>query len=656
MAILTLPGIYDGMISLPIDAHIDEILTLARERRRLVLVAPPGSGKTTRVAPALATSGLLTRANPAVVMLQPRRVAARASARRIADERGWTLGQQVGYQIRGERRISAGTIVRVVTEGILTKQLLADPFLERVGAVILDEFHERSLHCDLAFALIKEVVDSVRENLIVIVMSATLDAGPIAAFLGDGPIVQVEGRVFPVGVEYVSLDAKMPLAERVRSAVQRTVEAVPGDRGDILVFLPGVEEIRRSGRALSELAERNDFLVLPLHGSLAAEAQDRAMRRSDRRKIVLATNVAETSLTIDGVTTVIDSGFARFARHDASRGLDRLELGRISRASADQRAGRAGRTAPGRCLRLWPEREDRGRPAFDEPEIRRVDLSSTILTVKAWGRNDPSQFGWFEPPPVESITGACRVLGLLGALDASGAITPLGRELLDLPLSPRLGRLLIASAGRGRLEDGAALAAILSEKDMMLPTFRLGSEVSRREVERGPSDLLARLDALDEACRARFSSTLRERGIDPSAARRISEVRDDLVRLGKRSLRIGDSEPGDDLLLGLPLLAYPDRVCRRRGRGLSTGLMVGGRGVRLDDDSLVRDAEFFLAIDPREGRGTGDARRAFASPAPSTRNGFSNSFPSPSIARVLSPSTKLAAGPCALKRRNITIS
>ena len=616
MAISAESVIYDVMQTLPIDAHIDEILTLARERRRLVLVAPPGSGKTTRVAPALARSGFLTGANRAVLMLQPRRVAARASARRIADENGWILGEEVGYQIRGERRISARTIVRVATEGILTKQIVADPFLEGVGAVILDEFHERSLHCDLALALVREAADSVREDLIVIVMSATLDAGPIAAFLGDCPIVRVDGRAFPVEVEYVSNDAKTPLAERLRSAVCRTIETMPRDRGDILVFLPGVEEIRRAGMALSEIAGRENLLVLPLHGSLPGDEQDRALRPSDRRKVVLATNVAETSLTIDGVTTVIDSGLARFARHDASRGLDRLELGWISRASADQRAGRAGRTAPGRCLRLWPQREDRGRAAFDEAEIRRVDLSSTVLTLKAWGQRDPSAFGWFEPPATESLDAASRILGLLGALDESGAISRIGRELLSLPLPPRLGRLLLAAAGRDRLEDGAALAALLSEKDVMPPAHRRGPDLPQHNIERGRSDLLARLDALNEARSARFSPTLRDRGIDPHAARRVVEVREELIRLGRRLPRDGASrEPDDELLLALALLAYPDRVCRRRSEGLATARMVGGRGVRLEPDSRVRDAEFFVAIDPREAPGGGgrEARVRIAS-------------------------------------------
>ncbi len=592
------------MNSLPIDAHLDEIIATARSARRLVLTAPPGSGKTTRVAPRLALSAFAGQANRAVLMLQPRRVAARASAARIADEHGWTLGEEVGYQVRGERRISRRSIVRVATEGILTRQVLADPFLEGIGAVILDEFHERSIHTDLALALLREVADSVRDDLILIVMSATLDANPVSEFLGGCPIVRVEGRSYPVENDYDAGGPKNTLPDRVHSAVSRVIETAPHDQGDVLVFLPGVEEIRRSGRLLATLAERHDLLVLPLHGRLTSQEQDRAIRPADRRKVVLSTNVAETSLTIDGVTTVIDSGLARFAKHDSARGLDRLELGWISRASADQRAGRAGRTAPGRCLRLWPEREDRGRAAFDEPEIRRVDLTSTVLTLKSWGTADVAGFGWFEAPPTNSIEASLKLLETLGALDSENRMTSFGHELLAIPAHPRLARLLQAAAGRGRLAEGAAVAAILSEKDILPPADREKPTSKQGESVRGDSDLLQRLDLLDRAERERFTPRLREAGIDPSAARRASEVRDDLIRLGRRLFANEPREDGDEILLALALLAYPDRVCRRRGEGLATARMVGGRGIRLDPSSVVRDAEFFLAIDPRDAKGS----------------------------------------------------
>lgn len=600
---------------LPIDARLDEIAALAGVHRRLVLTAPPGSGKTTRVAPRLATAGLFDASHRSVLMLQPRRVAARASAQRIAEENGWTLGEEVGYQVRGEKRVSSRSIIRVATEGILTRQLVADPFLEGVGAVILDEFHERSIHTDLALALLREVADSVRDDLVLIVMSATLDAEPIARFLGNCPVLCVEGRSFPVEVLYDAPHEKNALWDRVASAVAKVTEdAGASDRGDILVFLPGVEEIRRTGRALTTLAERSNLLVLPLHGSLSSSEQDLALRPASRRKVVLATNVAETSLTIDGITTVIDSGLARYARYDAARGLDRLELGWISRASADQRAGRAGRTAPGRCIRLWAEREDRGRAAYDEPEIRRVDLAPSVLTLKAWGTSDPTSFGWFEAPPASSLAAATKLLMWLGAIDAQGAITPLGRELGSIPTHPRLARLLLAADSRGRLEDGATIAAILSEKDLLPPSERPADSLAN--AHRGDSDLLIRLDLFREAVRQRFSSRLRDRGIDPSAARRIAEVRDDLVRQRRRATT-GDSNERDDeeILLALALIAYPDRVCRRRDEGLATARMVGGRGVRLDPSSVVKDQQYFVAIDPRDAKGSGgkEARVRIAS-------------------------------------------
>ncbi|HVS34326.1 MAG TPA: helicase-related protein, partial [Gemmataceae bacterium] len=331
------------MTPLPIDRYLPDVVRQVRASRALVLVAEPGAGKTTRLPPALLAAKLLHPDHPNLVMLQPRRVAARAAAERIADENGWKLGNEVGYHVRFDKRISPHTRLRVLTEGILTRQLLDDPFLEGVGAVVLDEFHERSLHTDIAAALLREVRQSVRDDLILIVMSATLEAEPVARFLGVCPVVRVEGRAFPVQVSYRGQPAgaaKRPLPDRVAEAVADAVREAP-DGGDILVFFPGAEEIRRSARRLELLAAREDLLVLPLHGSLPAEEQTRALRPADRRKIILATNIAETSLTIDGVDTVIDGGLARVAGYDPHRGLDRLELQRISKASSAQRAGRA---------------------------------------------------------------------------------------------------------------------------------------------------------------------------------------------------------------------------------------------------------------------------------------------------------------------------
>jgi ATP-dependent helicase HrpB len=603
------------MDHLPIDGLLPTLVAGLRRQRSLVVIAPPGAGKSTRVPPAILDAGLLAPTHPAVLVLQPRRIAARATAERIAQQRGGALGAEVGYQVRFERRRGPGTRLLVVTEGVLNRQLLADPFLEGVGAVVLDEFHERSLHTDLALALLKEIREAARDDLIVAVMSATLDPGPIAAYLGGCAVVRADVPSYPVAIEYAPQAGRSSLPQRVAEVLRGRPTDEPGD---VLVFLPGMEEIRRTARRIEPLARERGWLVLPLHGSLSSEAQDRALRPAGHRKVILSTNVAETSLTIDGVRTVIDGGLARYAAHDPVRGLDRLELRRISRASAVQRAGRAGRTGPGRCIRLWSPRDERGMPAFDEPEIRRIDLAPALLALHAWGCPDPRRFDWFEPPPAEAIDAAEAVLTMLGAIDpARRAITGLGRELLAVPAHPRIARLLVESAHHGRLRDGAGLAAILSEKDFLAPDSPEGPGTP--EQADGASDLIARLDLLAEAERRGFRPSLRSRGIDPAAARRVALARDELVRrVRSRGEGAGPPPSGpaaEETLLKLPLVAYPDRVCRRRAGDRRAGVMVGGRGVRLDASSVVRRAEFFLALDPRDDRrgGVREARVRIAS-------------------------------------------
>ena len=613
------------MTPLPIDAHIPSILEKLATGS-LVVVSPPGSGKTTRVPAALIDSGLLTPAHPKVLVLQPRRIAARAAATRVAKEHGWALGGPVGYQVRFERRISAKTRLQFITEGILTRQLLDDPFLETVGAVVLDEFHERSLHTDLALALLREVRQAVRPDLILLVMSATLDAEPVARFLGDCPIVRADGKSHLVSVEYRPTD-RPASAEALAPLVQQWLDE-PGRTGHLLVFLPGMAEIRRAGHRLQSMAEQAGALVLHLHGALSSDEQDRALQPSPRRKIILSTNVAETSLTIDGVDTVIDSGLVRSVSFDPDRGIDRWALNRISRASADQRAGRAGRTGPGRCIRLWSQREERGFAAFEEPEVHRVDLSATALALHSWGINDATQFGWFDPPLTDRLAAAGRLLNLLGAVAGNPPrMTELGRRMLDLPVHPRLARLILETADRGCLHDGAAIAALLSEKDIVVresgPSQR---GETTRQVASAPSDVLVRLDLLAEAESARFSSSLRSRGVDPTAARQVARLRHELVRLSRRGDReselpgksrhnLAGLEPRlagthethhDEAILKALLLAYPDRLVKRRGAE-RTGVMVGGRGARLAPGSVVRDAEFYLALSAREDR-RGDQR------------------------------------------------
>ncbi len=599
------------MIPLPIDPLLPRIIAEVRAHRALVLVAPPGAGKTTRVPPAILRAGLLAAEHPNLIMLQPRRVAARAAAARIADENGWEVGGAVGYQVRFERRIGPQTRLRVLTEGILTRQLLADPYLEGVGAVLLDEFHERSLHTDLVAAMLREVRQTVRPDLILIVMSATLQAEPVSEFLGGCPIVRNEGRGFPVQIDHLLPGAPVPkrneLPDAVAAALAHSLASGRDTAGDVLVFLPGVEEIRRTERRLDEIRSRHDLLVLPLHGSLSVEEQTAALRPSVRQKVVLATNIAETSLTIDGVRTVIDSGLARVAGFDPRRGMDRLELKRISLASATQRAGRAGRTAPGRCLRLWPASAERAMEEFELPEIRRVDLCGTVLGLHAWGKTDPRAFGWFEPPDGRMLVAAERLLAMLGALDAEvkGNITPNGQRLLELPVHPRIGRLIIAAQDAGQMTAGATLAALIEEKDILRPPApEQGASGPRREPRvatlSGPSDLLYRMQRFAEAERSGFrAGSLAFDDLDVHAARQVARARDALLRIGRSGAARRESEADEESLLRLVLLAYPDRVARRRGTA-GSAVMAGGSGVRLASESVVRQAEFFVAVDARQ--------------------------------------------------------
>jgi ATP-dependent helicase HrpB len=595
------------MTELPIDAILPQIMQ-ALTCRSAVVVAPPGSGKTTRVPPAILRSGLLSAEYPGVIVLQPRRVAARTAAARIAEEQGWALGEEVGYQVRFDRRFSSRTRLRFLTEGILTRQLLDDPFLESVGAVVLDEFHERNLNSDVALALLREVRREVRPDLILAVMSATLEAEPVARFLDDCPIVRGEGRSYDVAIEYRPVDR--PASVHALTPVIEQVMSDPKGSGHTLVFLPGMAEIERARKQLEPAATRAGALVLPLHGSLPAADQDRALAPGVRRKVILSTNVAETSLTIDGVTTVIDTGLVRNVRYDVERGIDRWELARISRAAADQRAGRAGRTGPGRCIRLWSEREHRGLPGFDQPEIHCVDLCATVLALHAWGDANPARFGWYDPPSPERLAAAERLLEMLGGLaGAPRRITRLGHEMLALPVHPRLARLLSAARHDGRIRDGATVVALLSERDVRIREGARSPNASltQRPAQTGVSDILDRLDMLAEAEASRFAPALRARGIDPAAARQAVLLREELLRRDRRHQTGQVRDHGhedDEAILRWLLLAYPDRVVKRRGAE-GTGVMVGGRGVRLGPESVVRDAEFYLALDARDDRRSG---------------------------------------------------
>jgi ATP-dependent helicase HrpB len=531
----------------------------ALPRGGFVLTAPPGAGKTTRVPPAL-----LPHVQGEIYVLEPRRVAARAAARRIAFELGEPLGQRVGYQVRFDRTGSPSTRLWVVTGGILLRKLVDDPLLEGVGAVLVDEAHERGLEVDLVLALLAEV-RAARPELVVGVMSATLEAEPIAQFLGDGaplPVVCSEGRAFPVEVSWLRLPDLRPVEDRVADGVRRALSE--GD-GDVLAFLPGVREIRRTAERLAGLPVE----VVPLYGDLPPEAQDRALSAGPSRRVVLATNVAETSVTVPGVTCVVDSGLARQPRLDPATGLDHLDTVPISRASAEQRAGRAGRVAPGRALRLWTQREHEAMLPSALPEIQRVDLCGPVLQLLAWG-SDPSTFRWLQPPSAAQIEAAMAVLRDLGAAAGQG-ITPLGRRLAELPLHPRLGRLYAEGARLGHAKAAALCAALLAERDSQLPP-------AHGPLTPSPSDVLDRLE------RARKAG---HRGLQRAA--------DQLLR--HKVPASGEALSEEEALLRAVLAAWPDRVARRRTGDPSRARMVAGAGLKLDTSSAVIEPELFVAVD-----------------------------------------------------------
>jgi ATP-dependent helicase HrpB len=583
---------------LPIDPVLPAVVTALQGGSAVVLRAPAGAGKTTRVPPALLDAGLA--GNGRVVLLEPRRLAARAAARRIADERGGAVGDEIGYQVRFDRRSGPGTRIVAVTPGILLRQLLDDPFLETVGIVVFDEFHERGLENDLALGLVRLVQQTVRPDLRVVVMSATIATEPIAAYLGGCPVVSGEGRLYPVEIVYQPRPESLPWP----AATARVVEALLGRTpGDVLVFLPGLGEIRQTARQLEWLAAERDLAVLPLHGDLPAEEQDAALLPQRRRKVVLATNVAETSVTVEGVTGVVDTGLARTLLFDSGVGLDRLRITPISRASADQRAGRAGRTAPGVCVRLWSETAHRGRPEQTEPEIRRVDLCGAVLQLLAFGETDPEHFPWPEPPRPAAVTRARDLLRRLGAADDTG-VTAAGRTLARLPVHPRLGRLLVEGQRLGQPGRAALAAAILSERDPF------GREWTGRGLATS-SDLLDRVEALEAFERgtpSHIAGTL-NRG----TARSVLRARDQLQRLLRNVPATGNPEgSADEALLMAVLAAFPDRVARRREPGSRRGVMVGGRGVRLAPSSGVTGSELFVCVDVDAGQGEALVRQASA--------------------------------------------
>jgi ATP-dependent RNA helicase HrpB len=578
---------------LPIGPILPALIDALGKSNSAVLRAPTGSGKTTRVPPALLDAGLASQFN--ILMLEPRRVAARAAARRIAYERGGRVGQEVGYAVRFDQNIGPDTRIKIVTDGVLLRMLLADPFLEEASIVVFDEFHERGLNADLALAMVRRVQQTVRPELKIVVMSATLAVESVAEFLGNCTILEGKGKLFPVDIRYQQTEDARPIHERAAAAV---LQVLPQRPGDILVFLPGVGEIRRTAAQLAEVASRQNLALMELYGDLTAEQQDAVLHPIDRRKIVLATNVAETSITIEGISVVVDTGLARVLRFEAAVGLDRLVLSKISKASAEQRAGRAGRTQAGLGFRLWTQRDHLARPAVDEPEVRRVDLTGPVLQLLEWGEPDPGQFPWFEAPASAALDRARSLLARLGAV-SDGRLTELGITISRLPVHPRIGRLLVEGERLGVSSQAAMVGALLSERDAFLrEQFVTRRSPSAAIVRRSSSDVLDRVLALEDFERTgRVNSIVGK--INVPAARHILRVRDQLLSIPseQKNMPASPEQRGDEALLRSIFAAFPDRLARRREPGSRGAVTREGRGVRLADSSGVLDAELFACVD-----------------------------------------------------------
>ncbi|GAB4069742.1 ATP-dependent helicase HrpB [Ancylobacter sonchi] len=553
---------------LPIDDVLPALTAALAAGTRAVLVAPPGAGKTTRVPLALLdepwTSGRK------ILVLEPRRLAARAAAERMAATLGEQAGQTVGYRARFGSKIGRATRIEVITEGIFTRMMLDDPELIGVAGVLFDEFHERSLDADLGLALALDAQSALREDLRLVVMSATLDGARVARLLSDtqtpAPVIESLGRAFPVETLYAGRDPRAPIERQMAEAVRR---ALAQETGSVLAFLPGAAEIRRTENLLREAVSDPAVEIAPLYGALDARAQDRAISPAPAgtRKVVLATSIAETSLTIEGVRIVVDCGLARVPRYEPGVGMTRLETVRVSRAAADQRRGRAGRTEPGVCVRLWNEAETASLPAYATPEILAADLAGLVLDLALWGVSDPSTLGFLDPPPAAALNEARSLLRALGALDADGQVTTHGRAMARLPLEPRLSRLVLEGARRGAGERAARIAAVLSERGLG------GTDV----------DLSHRLDML-AADRSRRGEEARR-----MASRWAEEA-------GRLVAREAAASPSPAALLAH---AFPDRLARSRGDGRRF-VLANGRGGAMDPASALARAKF-LAVAEMSG-------------------------------------------------------
>ncbi len=560
----------------PVEAALPELKKRLGHGVGAILVAPPGAGKTTVVPLALLEEAWMV--GKKIILLEPRRLAARAAAYRMSDMLGEPVGNTVGYRVRMDSKVGPRTRVEAVTEGILTRRIQNDPELEDVGLVVFDEFHERSIHADTGLALCLDVRSALRPDLRILVMSATLDTESLQGPLNDIPVVAAEGKIHPVDTVYASKDLGFPVASGVAEAVSTSLRETSGD---ILVFLPGAGEIRQVQQRLAEKKPGNNVGVVPLYGLLPKRAQDEAIRPSPEgaRKVVLATSIAETSLTIEGVRAVVDSGFSRVPRFDVGSGMTRLETIRVTRDSADQRRGRAGRTGPGVCYRLYTEQTLRGSPLRRRPEILNADLAPLALELAHWGASDPRELSWVDPPPEAAYAEARKLLFQLGAVDENGRITPHGKEMCRAGLHPRLSHMVLEAKAMGEGELACRLAAFLERRDFILQGA-------------GPrdSDIRTRMEILEAVLNDRPSAGVGV-SFDHAACR---AMRKEIAHF-KRQFAIR-SEPVDIARTGVLLaMAYPDRIGMKRPGSDRRYLLSNGRGACFPDIEPLCAEELIVA-------------------------------------------------------------
>jgi ATP-dependent helicase HrpB len=601
--------------ALPIWEIHSALVEKLRTGNRLVLVAPTGSGKTTQVPQMLLDAGLAGNKKK-IVVLQPRRVAARTVAARVAWERKVQLGGEVGYQIRFDDQTSLGTRICYVTEGILLRWMQDDSSLPDVAIILFDEFHERNLLSDVALALAKELQRTTRPDLKIGVMSATLDAEPVAKYLGDAPILVSEGQSFPVALHYLDHHDERPVSDQAADVVERIVNT--GAEGDILVFMPGVGEINSTINAIRAARTQEKLALIPLHGELQAEEQDAAFNPNSLRKVVVSTNVAETSVTIDGILHVVDSGVARVARYDAERGIGTLFIEPISRASSDQRKGRAGRTAPGDCWRLWTESGQLNRPERNTPEIQRSDLAEVVLLLHSLGIKRAAQFDWLDKPDALAVERAEKLLTMLGALSEAGELTPIGRQMLRLPMHPRYSRMLVEASKRNCVRAAAMCAALVSGRDLLQRLRREDKHISEaRELFEASqdSDFFTLMRAFQFAKKSNFAfETCRRYGINAQVARQVEQTFDQLITIAEREkMLVAEKSPeskvqgprSDDALLRCLMAGFIDQLCVRRDLGTLDCEMTEKRQGSLMRESVVQNAPLLVVATIREVPGRG---------------------------------------------------